>query len=137
SADKLSRQRRDICVQRVKLRGERRLWFRRRVQLGRRVLIWRSGQDDRPDPGCDHRWLVRPEPADLQRGQPGPAAPQLSPGAMRSRSRQQSALTNPVLVGAVTVLAILVAVFLAYNANAGLPFVPTKQLKVDIGDGSN
>jgi len=56
---------------------------------------------------------------------------------MRSRSRQQSALTNPVLVGAVTVLAILVAVFLAYNANAGLPFVPTKQLKVDIGDGSN
>ncbi len=53
------------------------------------------------------------------------------------RSRQQSALTNPVLVGAVTVLAIMVAVFLAYNANAGLPFVPTKQLKVDIGDGSN
>jgi virulence factor Mce-like protein len=56
---------------------------------------------------------------------------------MRSRSRQQSAFANPVLVGAVTVLAILVAVFLAYNANAGLPFVPTKQLKVDIGDGSN
>ena len=27
--------------------------------------------------------------------------------------------------------------FLAYNANAGLPFVPTKQLKVDIADGSN
>ena len=53
------------------------------------------------------------------------------------RSRQQSAFTNPVLVGAVTVLAIMVAVFLAYNANAGLPFVPTKQLKVDIGDGSN
>jgi virulence factor Mce-like protein len=53
------------------------------------------------------------------------------------RRRQQSAFGNPVLVGAVTVLAILVAVFLAYNANQGLPFVPTKQIKVDISDGSN
>src|SRR5438552_13624381 len=53
------------------------------------------------------------------------------------RQRQQSALANPVLVGAVTVLAVMVAVFLAYNANQGLPFVPTKQLKVDIADGSN
>ena len=56
---------------------------------------------------------------------------------MRARRRQQSAFANPVLVGAVTVLAIMVAVLLAYNANAGLPFVPTKELKVDIGDGSN
>ncbi len=53
------------------------------------------------------------------------------------RGRQQSAFANPVLVGAVTVLAVMVAVFLAYNANAGLPFVPTRQLKVDIADGSN
>jgi virulence factor Mce-like protein len=52
------------------------------------------------------------------------------------RSKQQSAFANPVLVGAVTVLATLVAVFLAYNANQGLPFVPTKQLKVDFADGS-
>ena len=41
-----------------------------------------------------------------------------------------SALANPVLVGAVTVLVTIVAVFLAYNANQGLPFVPTQQLKV-------
>ncbi|MGH2870125.1 MAG: MlaD family protein, partial [Solirubrobacteraceae bacterium] len=40
-------------------------------------------------------------------------------------------------VGAMTVLVIMVAVFLAYNANNGLPFVPTKQLKVDIGSGSD
>jgi phospholipid/cholesterol/gamma-HCH transport system substrate-binding protein len=53
------------------------------------------------------------------------------------RGRQQSTFANPVLVGAVTVLAVMVAVFLAYNANAGLPFVPTKQLKVDFNDGSN
>ena len=36
-----------------------------------------------------------------------------------------------------TVLVIMVAVFLAYNANNGLPFVPTKQLKVDIASGSD
>ncbi|MEA2160579.1 MAG: phospholipid/cholesterol/gamma-HCH transport system substrate-binding protein, partial [Solirubrobacteraceae bacterium] len=41
------------------------------------------------------------------------------------------------MVGAVTVLAVLVAVFLAYNANAGLPFVPTKELKAEFADGSN
>ena len=54
-----------------------------------------------------------------------------------SRGRQQSAFTNPVLLGAVTVLVILVAVFLAYNANSGLPFVPTRELKVQIANGSN
>src|SRR5947209_1747073 len=53
------------------------------------------------------------------------------------RRSQQSAWANPVLVGAVTVLAVMVAVFLAYNANQGLPFVPTKQVKIDIADGSN
>ena len=42
-----------------------------------------------------------------------------------------------MLVGAVTVLIALIAVFLAYNANGGLPFVPTKELKVDIANGSN
>jgi len=35
-----------------------------------------------------------------------------------------------VLVGAITILVTVVAVFLAYNANAGLPFVPTTQVKV-------
>jgi virulence factor Mce-like protein len=53
------------------------------------------------------------------------------------RRSQQSAFANPVLIGAVTVLVILVAVFLAYNANTGLPFVPTRELKVDVADGSN
>jgi phospholipid/cholesterol/gamma-HCH transport system substrate-binding protein len=49
---------------------------------------------------------------------------------------QQSAFANPVLIGAVTVLIALVAVFLAYNADSGLPFVPTQELKVDVSDGS-
>ena len=52
------------------------------------------------------------------------------------RRKQQSAFANPVLIGAVTVLVTLVAVFLAYNANNGLPFVPTRELKVDIANGS-
>jgi virulence factor Mce-like protein len=53
------------------------------------------------------------------------------------RRHQQSALANPVLVGAMTVLVVMVAVFLAYNANQGLPFVPTRELKVDIASGSD
>jgi virulence factor Mce-like protein len=54
-----------------------------------------------------------------------------------SRGRQQSAFTNPVLIGAVTVLVVMIAVYLAYIANNGLPFVPTRELKVDIANGSN
>jgi virulence factor Mce-like protein len=47
--------------------------------------------------------------------------------------RGQAALTaSPVLVGAVTVLVTIVAVFLAYNANSGLPFVPTYDLKANL-----
>jgi virulence factor Mce-like protein len=53
------------------------------------------------------------------------------------RRRTQSAFANPVLIGAVTVLVLMVAVFLAYNANQGLPFVPTKELKVDFANGAN
>jgi len=49
----------------------------------------------------------------------------------RSRRAASSIVANPVLVGAVTLLVIVVAVFLAYNANSGLPFVPTYELKVE------
>jgi virulence factor Mce-like protein len=55
----------------------------------------------------------------------------------RTKPRRPSALANPVLVGAMTVLVILVAVFLAYNSNAGLPFVKTQELKVDVASGSD
>jgi virulence factor Mce-like protein len=44
---------------------------------------------------------------------------------------------NPVLIGAATVLVVLVAVFLAYNANRGLPFVPSYQLKAELPSASN
>jgi virulence factor Mce-like protein len=52
-------------------------------------------------------------------------------------SKASSVFANPVLVGAVTVLVILVAVFLSYNANQGLPFVPTTSLKVRFAGGQN
>jgi phospholipid/cholesterol/gamma-HCH transport system substrate-binding protein len=48
---------------------------------------------------------------------------------MRNRGGIQGVASNPVIVGAVTVLVVIVAVFLAYNANNGLPFVSTYNLK--------
>ena len=53
------------------------------------------------------------------------------------RRGQGAIVANPVLVGAVTTLVTVVAVFLAYNANNGLPFVPTRQINVDVSSGSN
>jgi virulence factor Mce-like protein len=44
---------------------------------------------------------------------------------------------NPVLIGAATVLVVIVAVFLAYNANTGLPFVPTYQVKAQVPSAAN
>jgi virulence factor Mce-like protein len=55
---------------------------------------------------------------------------------MRRRG-SQSIAANPVLIGAATTLVVLVAVFLAYNANNGLPFVPTYQLKADVPSAAN
>ncbi len=55
----------------------------------------------------------------------------------RGRRPRASIVANPVLVGAVTTLVIVVAVFLAYNANNGLPFVPTRQLDVLVSNGAN
>ena len=54
---------------------------------------------------------------------------------MRGR-RQPSVASNPVFVGAVTLLVVLVAVLLAYQANQGLPFVPAFELKVDTPDAA-
>jgi ABC-type transporter Mla subunit MlaD len=51
---------------------------------------------------------------------------------MRNRSGIQGVASSPILVGAVTVLVVIVAVFLAYNANNGLPFVSTYDLKARV-----
>lgn len=52
----------------------------------------------------------------------------------RSRAARRSVAANPVLIGGVTVLIVTVAVFLAYNANNGLPFVPTARVTVTLPD---
>ncbi len=51
---------------------------------------------------------------------------------MRGRGGGTALAASPVLVGAVTVLVTIVAVFLSYNANSGLPFVPTYDLKANL-----
>ena len=53
------------------------------------------------------------------------------------RATRPSVFGSPVLVGAITVLVVVVGVFLAYNANKGLPFVPTYDLKAVVPSGSN
>jgi ABC-type transporter Mla subunit MlaD len=47
---------------------------------------------------------------------------------MKRRGGIQGVASSPAIVGAVTVLVVIVAVFLAYNANNGLPFVSTYDL---------
>jgi len=49
---------------------------------------------------------------------------------MRRAGRQLSA--SPVLIGAVTLLVAIIAVFISYSANNGLPFVPSYQLKAEV-----
>ena len=53
-----------------------------------------------------------------------------------NRRRSNSLAANPILIGGVAVLVTIVAVFLSYNANHGLPFVPTYMIKVELPDGS-
>jgi virulence factor Mce-like protein len=81
---------------------------------------------------AEERGQDRPpfDPVGVMRGRTEPAM--IGPPAEIPRS----AFANPVLLGAVTVLIAVIAVFLAYNANTGLPFVPTRQLKVDIANGA-
>ena len=50
---------------------------------------------------------------------------------MRPRTGTMLA-SSPTMVGAVTVLIAIVAVFLAYNANRGLPFVPSYNISAEI-----
>jgi virulence factor Mce-like protein len=39
---------------------------------------------------------------------------------------------SPTMVGALTVMVVVLAVFLAYNANSGLPFVPSYRISADV-----
>ena len=53
------------------------------------------------------------------------------------RTRPQTSLAgSPILIGSVTTLVVVVAVFLSYNANSGLPFVPTYDITVQVPDAA-
>ena len=62
---------------------------------------------------------------------------QLRPGrdSLMGRRRSSSIAGSPLLIGAVTTLIVVVAVYLSYNANNGLPFVPTYNIKVELPAG--
>ena len=51
-----------------------------------------------------------------------------------TRRPNASLVASPVLIGAVAVLVVVVSVVLAYNANKGLPFVPSLDVKVQAGN---
>ncbi len=100
------------------------------------LLLARQGDWERANEAfarADERGVTEPgfdAEEVLRAGQGGPASGEPA-GVARP------AFANPVLVGAITVLVVVVAVFLAYTANRGLPFVPTKELKVQIANGSD
>jgi virulence factor Mce-like protein len=50
--------------------------------------------------------------------------------------RRSSLAASPLLIGAITTLIVIVAVFLSFNANNGLPFVPTYDVKVELPEAS-
>ena len=56
---------------------------------------------------------------------------------MSRRSRTSALSASPTLVGAVTVLVVCIAVMIAVQANSGLPFVPSYDVKAEIPGGSN
>ncbi len=55
---------------------------------------------------------------------------------MNGRARVGSLAASPTMVGAITTLIVIVAVFLAYNANNGLPFVPTYRVSAELCDSA-
>lgn len=55
---------------------------------------------------------------------------------MNPRPRSHSLAASPLLVGTATTLITVVAVFLSYNANAGLPFVPTYDITARVPDAA-
>jgi virulence factor Mce-like protein len=50
--------------------------------------------------------------------------------------RRSSLAASPLLIGAITTLIVVVAVFISFKANNGLPFVPTYNIKVALPNSS-
>jgi virulence factor Mce-like protein len=51
------------------------------------------------------------------------------------RTALRDLFDNPVLVGALTILVVVVAVYLSYVAENGIPFLPTYDINVQVADG--
>jgi ABC-type transporter Mla subunit MlaD len=56
---------------------------------------------------------------------------------MTRRHGRSSIASQPALLGALTILMALVAVYIVYNANSGLPFVPAYNVRAVIGDAEH
>jgi virulence factor Mce-like protein len=53
-------------------------------------------------------------------------------------NRRSGGITaSPTMIGALTVIVVILAVFLAYNANSGLPFTPTYKLSVQVENANS
>ena len=52
----------------------------------------------------------------------------------RARKAAGDLFDNPILVGTITILIVLVAVYLCYIAENGLPFVPTYNINVEVAN---
>ena len=55
---------------------------------------------------------------------------------MRRRGGLAGVTASPTMVGALTVMVVILAVFLAYNANTGLPFVPSYRISAILPDAA-
>ena len=55
---------------------------------------------------------------------------------MRRRGLGAGLAASPTMVGALTVMVVTLAVFLAYNANTGLPFVPSYRISAEVPDAA-
>jgi virulence factor Mce-like protein len=53
-----------------------------------------------------------------------------------SRSAARDVFNNPILIGTITILIVIVAVYLSYIAENGLPFVPTYNINVDVANAA-
>jgi virulence factor Mce-like protein len=54
----------------------------------------------------------------------------------RGRKAAVDVFNNPILIGTVTILVVIVAVYLSYIAENGLPFVPTYNIKIDVANAA-
>ena len=80
-------------------------------------------------------WRRRSEHGATQLAEP-PKPRQLPAQVRSSRSAAGDVFDNPILVGTITLLIVVVAVYLSYIAENGLPFVRTYNINVDVQNGS-